>query len=159
MEKRPETFKPEMLEEFKELLLKRRKELIDSEIAEQDESRGSDPYAGRGSVSSVPTHLADLASDSFDQDMRMRMTEHRNRELVDIDYALDRMKDGTYGICEITSKPIEVRRLRVVPWARYSLEGQEILEREGMPGSYNPRPVWREAVYEDSDSDTESDSD
>jgi RNA polymerase-binding protein DksA len=136
------------LQKFKRLLLARRKELLSN-----SDDDGGDPAAIRGSMSNVPTHLADRASDSFDQDMRLRLKEQHERELMEIDWALQRITEGTYGVCEITGKAIEKRRLNAIPWTPYSLEGQEIIEREGIPASRRPKPIWREPVNTALDSD------
>lgn len=49
-------------------------------------------------------------------------------QLVEIDFALARLDNGTYGICEITEEPIESDRLLAIPWTRLSIEGAEIHE-------------------------------
>ncbi len=49
-------------------------------------------------------------------------------QLMEIDYALSRIENGTYGICEETFEPIEDVRLQAIPWTRYSIEGAEIKE-------------------------------
>lgn len=49
-------------------------------------------------------------------------------QLMEIDYALSRIENGTYGICEETFEPIEDVRLEAIPWTRYSIEGAEIRE-------------------------------
>lgn len=49
-------------------------------------------------------------------------------QLMEIDYALSRIENGTYGICEETFEPIEDVRLQAIPWTRYSIEGAEIRE-------------------------------
>ncbi|MBC7456940.1 MAG: TraR/DksA family transcriptional regulator, partial [Bdellovibrionaceae bacterium] len=49
-------------------------------------------------------------------------------QLMEIDYALSRIENGTYGICEETFEPIEDVRLKAIPWTRYSIEGAEIRE-------------------------------
>lgn len=49
-------------------------------------------------------------------------------QLMEIDYALSRIENGTYGMCEETLEPIEDVRLRAIPWTRYSIEGAEIQE-------------------------------
>ena len=45
--------------------------------------------------------------------------------------AIDRIRNGTYGICEMTGKPIQPRRLESIPWTRFSLEAEQELERSG----------------------------
>ncbi|PIR22351.1 MAG: hypothetical protein COV44_08435 [Deltaproteobacteria bacterium CG11_big_fil_rev_8_21_14_0_20_45_16] len=52
-------------------------------------------------------------------------------ELREIDEALGRIKDNTYGVCEETGTPIEEKRLNAIPWTRLSLEGAEIRELDG----------------------------
>ena len=49
-------------------------------------------------------------------------------QLMEIDYALSRIENGSYGICEETLEPIEDVRLKAIPWTRYSIEGAEIRE-------------------------------
>lgn len=49
-------------------------------------------------------------------------------QIMEIDYALSRIENGTYGICEETLEPIEDVRLQAIPWTRYSIEGAEIRE-------------------------------
>lgn len=57
------------------------------------------------------------------------ITQNRYKvQLMEIDYALARMENGTYGICEETFEPIEDVRLQAIPWTRYSIEGAEIRE-------------------------------
>ncbi len=51
--------------------------------------------------------------------------------LFEVLEAIRRIQRGRYGICEVTGQPIEPERLRVIPWARYSLKGQEELEKGG----------------------------
>lgn len=50
-------------------------------------------------------------------------------QLIEIEYALSRIENGTYGICEETSEPIEEPRLMAIPWTRYSIEGAEIRQQ------------------------------
>ena len=76
-------------------------------------------------------HMADAATDSFDRDIALSRASSEQEALYEIDEALDRIRDGTYGICELTGKPIEAGRLEAIPWTRFSLEAEELLEREG----------------------------
>lgn len=56
--------------------------------------------------------------------------EHEEHLRQEIESALQRIKDGTYGYCEITGKPIGVKRLLLVPTARYCIKVQEKIEKE-----------------------------
>ena len=59
--------------------------------------------------------------------------------LYEIDHAIRRIRDGTYGFCEATGKPIDSARLEAVPWTRFAREVEEQLEREEQ--SRKPRHV------------------
>jgi DnaK suppressor protein len=72
---------------------------------------------------------ADTAAANADRQLELR-TRDRLRKLVNqIDKALKRIEDGTYGYCQETGDPIRVRRLDVRPTAKLSLEAQEMHER------------------------------
>lgn len=49
-------------------------------------------------------------------------------QILEIEFALSRMEQGTYGFCQETDEPIEIERLLAIPWTRYSIEGAEIKE-------------------------------
>ncbi|NJL24697.1 MAG: hypothetical protein HC902_05700 [Calothrix sp. SM1_5_4] len=55
-------------------------------------------------------------------------------QLFEIESALKRMDNGSYGICEETLEPIEVERLLAIPWTRLSIEGAEIRSHASRPG-------------------------
>ena len=56
----------------------------------------------------------------------------RQGAITEVLDALRRIDRGTYGVCEITGEPIPAERLNSIPWARYSLAGQQQLEQSGM---------------------------
>ncbi|MBP5191216.1 MAG: TraR/DksA family transcriptional regulator [Opitutales bacterium] len=60
----------------------------------------------------------------------LEFVSDREKVLADIEAAIDRIVEGTYGVCEITHKPIEPNRLRLMPYVRYSLEGQQQVEAQ-----------------------------
>jgi DnaK suppressor protein len=64
----------------------------------------------------------------------LTMNERLRSQLLEIEQALARMENGTYGICEETEEQIEHERLRAIPWTRLSIEGAEI--RESMNRRY-----------------------
>lgn len=57
--------------------------------------------------------------------------ERLRSQLAEIEFALARIENGTYGVCEETEEPIEVDRLLAIPWTRLSIEGAEIREAMG----------------------------
>ncbi len=73
---------------------------------------------------------ADLASAHISQTQALNQRDKFLAKIKDIDEALGRIENGTYGICEETEEPIEDKRLAAIPWTRLSLEGAEVRERE-----------------------------
>ncbi len=97
---------------------------------------------------SFSLHMADAATDSFDRDLALSRASAEQDAVYEIDEALDRIREGTYGICELTGKPIEASRLEAIPWTRFSMEAEKQLEKQGaMPHAHlAPRePVDRTA--------------
>ena len=73
-------------------------------------------------------HMADAATDSFERDLVLCLVSFEQEGLYEIDAALKRIEDGTYGICELTGKPIPWERLAAIPWTRFSIEAENQLE-------------------------------
>jgi RNA polymerase-binding transcription factor DksA len=69
-------------------------------------------------------HLGDMASVMFDRELDEGLEEGAKGALVEIDAALQRIEDGTYGICEGCGKPIATERLSALPWARLCIDDQ-----------------------------------
>jgi RNA polymerase-binding transcription factor DksA len=76
-------------------------------------------------------HMADAGTDTFDRDFALGMLSSEQDALYEIDEALNRIRDGTYGKCELTGKPIEAARLEAIPWTRFSADAEKQLERDG----------------------------
>jgi RNA polymerase-binding transcription factor DksA len=72
---------------------------------------------------------ADSATDEFDHSLTLGILAHEEDALFEVDAAIARILDGTYGICEETGQPIPDARLRVVPWTRYTKKALENIER------------------------------
>jgi RNA polymerase-binding transcription factor DksA len=75
--------------------------------------------------------LADSATDEFDHDLALSQLSAEQNALFEIDEALLRILNGTYGVCEETGKPITKERLQAVPWTRFTREVEARLEKEG----------------------------
>jgi DnaK suppressor protein len=84
---------------------------------------------GEALVDKVEGDEGDMAQVLQNQHMSLTQKEKVLRELREIDEALERLEDGSYGICEETEEEIEWERLRAIPWTRLSLEGAEIREK------------------------------
>ena len=80
---------------------------------------------------SFSSHIADAGTDMYDRDFALGMLSSEQDAAAEIDYALNRIRNGTYGTCELTGKPIERGRLEAIPWARFSTAAERKLENEG----------------------------
>jgi DnaK suppressor protein len=77
------------------------------------------------------THMADAGTDTYDRDFALGMLSSEQDALYQIEEALERIRHGTYGVCELTGKRIEPARLEAIPWARFSIAAEKQLEEEG----------------------------
>ena len=114
------------LEHFRDLLLAKRRELVgDMSQMEREALRTS----GGTNLSTLPMHMADMGTDNYEQEFTLHLVEKDRNLLREINSALAKIQNGTYGVCEGTGKPISKARLEVQPWARFSIEHARSLER------------------------------
>jgi RNA polymerase-binding protein DksA len=112
---------------FKKLLLERRAVLAgDVNHLEEGALRKTKDDAATLDIS----NFADLGSDNFEQDFTIGLIENSEEVLREIDAAILRIENGTYGVCEESGDPIGKNRLKVVPWARLCIECQRKAELE-----------------------------
>jgi RNA polymerase-binding transcription factor DksA len=115
------------LAEYRKILLEARVELIARVTGLEDDALRS----SGGNLSNMPLHMADIGTDTFDQDLAIGMAETERELLREIDEALDRITAKTYGVCQLTGKPIPKARLDAKPWAKYTIEAARQLEKMG----------------------------
>lgn len=82
-------------------------------------------------MASYSLHMADSGTDNFDRDFALSLLSSDQDALYEIEEALKRIEKDTYGVCELTGKPIPEARLEAIPWTRFTVEAQAQLEREG----------------------------
>jgi DnaK suppressor protein len=117
--------KPAEIEEFKAILLAKRNELLGNvSYMEKDALREE-----RSDLSSMPIHMADLGTDSYEQEFTLGLMDSERKFIAEIDYALDRIEEGTYGICEVDGDQIPKQRLEAIPWARFCVGCASLLEK------------------------------
>lgn len=128
-----ETFlNDKQLAEFRELLLEKRRSLTGDveRIADQAMNRKEH---GFHETSTMPIHMADLGSDTWEQDFNLGLLASETGLVREIDDALQRIEDRTYGICVATDARITVARLRAKPWAKYCIEYERKREEGRVP--------------------------
>jgi DnaK suppressor protein len=121
-------FNSRELEHFRDLLLAKRRELIGDMSAMEREALRS---TGSSNLSNLPIHMADMGTDNYEQEFTLGLVQKDRDLLREINLALAKIQNGTYGICEGTGKPIGKERLEYQPWARYSIDYARTLERRG----------------------------
>ena len=76
-------------------------------------------------------HMADSGTDNFDRDFALSLLSSDQDAVYEIEEALKRIEKGTYGVCELTGKPIPRTRLEAIPWTRFTVQAQAQLEKDG----------------------------
>src|SRR5438132_4196064 len=119
------------LEAERDRLLGVRETFADEHLNDESESDNV------SELSSIDQHQADLGTETFEREKDLSILEQVDAELADVEHALHRLDDGSYGTCEVDGKPIPEERLEAQPATRFCLEHQVQAEREAMHG----RPV------------------
>lgn len=115
--------KKEDLKKYKEALLHLRETLtgdvksLESEALKESEQDFS------------VDHMADHGSDNFEQEFTLGLIENVEETVREINEALERIKDGSFGICEACEKPILKTRLQAIPYARHCIDCQRKREK------------------------------
>jgi RNA polymerase-binding transcription factor DksA len=120
---------PEKFRRYYRLLVDMRDALHKGLAFHSEEALKKSGKDDAGDLSGYSQHLADAGTDTADRDFALSLISNEQEALKEIADAIERMKKGSYGTCEITGKPIPAARLIAVPFTRYSLEGQKELER------------------------------
>ncbi len=120
---------PEKFRRYYRLLVDMRDALHKGLAFHSEEALKKSGKDDAGDLSGYSQHLADAGTDTADRDFALSLISNEQEALKEIADAIERMKKGSYGTCEITGKAIPAARLIAVPFTRYSLEGQKELER------------------------------
>ena len=117
-----ELFTKDRLEYFYQLLLRKRREILGDVNEIQGGTLKKSRLNASGDLSSMPIHMADIGSDTYQQEFAVEMLDGERKTLREIDDAIGRIADGSYGVCLGTGKPISKARLEAKPWAKYSVD-------------------------------------
>ncbi|MEY2500094.1 MAG: DnaK suppressor protein [Verrucomicrobiota bacterium] len=112
----------------KEKLLNLRDAMVDSMAGVAKDNLRS--RAEGSEASAFGMHQADAGSDAYDRDFALSLLSQEQDALYEIDQALKRIELGTYGVCEMSGKPISHARLEAIPFARFTVECQSQLEKQ-----------------------------
>jgi DnaK suppressor protein len=115
---------------FKKMLIRRKEEIndeinhISSDTLKQSQKEAS------GDISGYSYHMADVATDNYDREFSLGLAGNERDILYEIDAALQKIKDGTFGLCEECERLISKTRLKVVPYAKLCIKCQEVREKK-----------------------------
>jgi len=113
------------IKEFKALLLEKLEEILDNVVFMEEETLRKP----RTNLSNMPIHMADVGTDNYEMENTLGLMDSERKLLMEIEDALARIENGTYGICEANGEPIPKGRLDAIPWARYCVGCATLLEK------------------------------
>lgn len=117
------------LDNFKKIILKRKEEVLaEIEHISEDTLKKSQKDAS-GDISGYTYHMADVATDNYDREFSLGLASDERKIIYELDDALKRVEEGTFGTCEDCQAPIAKSRLKVVPYARLCIKCQEKKEK------------------------------
>lgn len=113
--------KPEEIQELSEKLESEKQRILDQYEA--------DLKAGQASTNDGAEDLVDQANQAWSREFSFALSDNERKQLLLIDAALERLENGSYGFCLHSGEPISLPRLKAVPWARFTVDVQEKIEK------------------------------
>lgn len=127
-------YSDEELKHFKQLLLDEQRE-TNKQLEELKEGIAGLDKQYDDTDSSQDHHIGDLGSEEESKETNYTLIDKNLDKLEEINAALDRIENGSYGICDATGKKIKKERLEAIPYTRYSIQAQENEDAD------NPGPI------------------
>jgi len=138
------------IRKFKALLLAKRTEILGDVSCMENEAL----RRPRSDLSRMPIHMADVGTDNYEMEYILGLVDSERKLIMEIDEALQRIEDGTYGICEGCNEPIPKERLKAIPWSRYCVDYARLIEK-GLTGA---EKSFDESNYDDETDDKQDEN-
>jgi RNA polymerase-binding protein DksA len=122
-------FNKKELEYFKKLILKIKEKILDEIKHISEDTLKKSQKDAAGDISGYTYHMADVATDTYDREFSLGLASNERQSLYELDDALKKIEEGTFGICEECKSLITKTRLKVVPFARLCVKCQEKKEK------------------------------
>ncbi len=119
----------EQLKQCRRFLLTERERVV-SEFKSLTQDAAKSPRDASGDLSGYAVHMADMATDSHERELSMNVASSEQAVIYQIDDALRRLEDGTYGVCQQCEKAIAMSRLKAVPHATHCVDCQRLKEQK-----------------------------
>lgn len=114
---------------FKNLILKRKGEISEEIKHISEDTLKKSQKDASGDISGYTYHMADIATDTYDREFSLGLASNEQKALYELNDALKKIEEGTFGICEGCHVLITKVRLRAVPYARLCVKCQEKTEK------------------------------
>ena len=124
--------KAEEVAQFKKLLLSVRERLVGKVDFMQGEALKKSRQDASGDLSNVPIHMADVGTDNYERDIMIELIQNGEEGVRNIDTALEKIEEGTFGVCELCAKKINKERLKAVPYAKLCIDCQREEETDNV---------------------------
>jgi DnaK suppressor protein len=115
---------------FKKQLLALRERLVGKVDSMQGEALKRSMQDASGDLSNVPIHMADVGTDNYERDLMIDLIQSGEEGVRNIDTALEKIEEGTFGVCEMCTKKINKERLKAIPFAKLCIDCQRKEEGE-----------------------------
>ena len=119
----------DQLKQFRQLLITERAKLV-QEIRSIAQDNSKTPRDASGDLSAYTVHMADMAADTYERELSMNIVSSEQEILYQIDDALKRMDDGSFGSCQQCNQVITMSRLKAVPYASLCIACQRVKEQK-----------------------------
>lgn len=116
------------LQQYKTVLMGLRARLRGDVTQMTDEALKKSRQEASGDLSNMPIHMADIGTDNFDQEFTLSLIESEQVTLAEVDEALKRIAENTFGLCEECGEPVPKERLKAIPYTRYCVACARKLE-------------------------------
>jgi len=119
----------DQIKQFRDVLLQERAKFA-GEIRAIAREASKNPREASGDLSAYTVHMADMSSDTYERELSMNIASSEQEVLYQIDEALKRVEEGTYGTCQQCSKVIGMSRLKAVPYTSLCIGCQRTKEQQ-----------------------------
>ena len=114
---------------FRKLILKNKEKILDEIKRISEDTLKKSQKDAAGDISGYTYHMADVASDTYDREFSLGLASNERQSLYELDDAIKKIEEGTFGICEECKSVITKTRLKAVPFARLCVKCQEKKEK------------------------------
>ena len=122
-------FSKQDLKDFKKIVLKKKEEILDELKHISDDTLRKSQKEASGDISGYTYHMADVATDNYDREFSLGLASKERKTIYELDDALKRIEDGSFGICDDCKKSITKIRLKAIPSARLCIKCQQKKEK------------------------------